>query len=182
MSNNRHKIQLETSKIELHINTPVGKTKVCFEKFDGYFTTLRVGKHSENGSINIKTDSLAGDRTLICMMLRGEKFFDVENFPSISFVGSSFEKVNDNQAILIGDMTIKNVTRKIIFYVELDGSGNNALEYDSSRYTALKASARIRCSDFDLVRLESIISDTMSLYIKIDVLKDDTSTIVAGLD
>ena len=104
-----------------------------------------------------------------------------------SVVSSSFEWVNNNQAILIGDMTIKNVTRKVVFYVELDdsedkASENKVLEYDSSKYTTVKASARIRCSDFDLVRLESVISDTMSLYVNIDVLKVDTSITVAKLD
>jgi polyisoprenoid-binding protein YceI len=116
------------------------------------------------------------------MMIRGEKFFHLETFPSLVFVSSSFEWVNSNQAILIGDMTIKNVTRKVVFYVELDDSKDKASECNSSEYTTVKASARIRCSDFDLVRLESVISDTMSLYIKIDVLKVDISKTVAGLD
>ncbi len=187
INNNRYKIQLQTSKIELRINTPIGKVTINFKEFDGSFTALNVGENKQATSINIKTESLDGDRKLICMMLRGEKFFDVENFPSLLFVGSSFEWVNNKQAILIGDMTIKNVTRKVVFYVELDGSEdkaseNKVLEYDSSEYTTVKASARIRCSDFDLVRLESVISDTMSLYVKIDVLKVDAPIIVAELD
>jgi polyisoprenoid-binding protein YceI len=182
INNNRYKIQPQTSKIELRINTPIGKVNVNFKEFDGSFTALRDGENKQATSLDIKAESLDGDRTLICMMLRGEKFFDVENFPSLFFIGSSFEWVNDKQAILIGDMTIKNVTRKVVFYVELDGSEDKAPECSSSEYTSVKASARIRCSDFDLVRLESVISDTMSLYVKIDVLKVDAFTTVAGLD
>ena len=182
INENHYKIQPQTSKIELRINTPIGKVKINFKEFDGSFTALSVGKNKQATSINIKTESLDGERKLICMMLRGEKFFDVENFPSMLFVSSSFEWVNNNQAILIGDMTIKNVIRKVVFYVELDDSENKALKCNSSEYITMKASARIRCSDFDLVRLESVISDTMSLYVKIDVLKVDAPIIIAELN
>ncbi len=180
--NNLFQIQPRTSQIELRVNTPIGKVKVDFKEFDGYFTALRVGENKQATSISIKAESLAGDREPICVMLRGKKFFDVENFPSLFFVGSSFEWVNSKQAILIGDMTIKNVTRKIIFYLELDDSENKTSEYNSSEYSPMKASARIRCSDFDLVRLGSTISDTMSLSVKFDALKLDPPITVVGLE
>ena len=52
-------------------------------------------------------------------MLKSQRFFDVANFPSMRFVGTSLERYGEGRAVLKGGMTIKNVTRRVAFYVEL---------------------------------------------------------------
>lgn len=53
--------------------------------------------------------------------LKSADFFDVDNFTSINFKGSSFEKVDDEEFVLHGDLTIKGVTKPVKLDVEFGG-------------------------------------------------------------
>ena len=54
--------------------------------------------------------------------LRSADFFDVENHKQISFVGNTYEKVdNDGNYTLYGDLTIKGITKQVKLDVEFGG-------------------------------------------------------------
>lgn len=161
-----YEIQSQTSMIEFRVGSTIGEITGRFQNFSGHFTILKGGENKTPTSIDVSAGSLDVDADFIGTMLRGENFFDVENFPSISFAGSSFEWVGDKQAILIGDMTIKDVTRKIAFHVERVDFGN-----ERSERISMKVTANIRRSEFDLLSMASIVSDRVSLYVNIDALK-----------
>ena len=106
------------------------------------------------------------------MLLKSEDFFDVENFPSMRFVGSSFEWYHDKRAVLKGYMTIKNVTRQVAFYIELvDVDANNKF---SDRLT-VTASTTIKRSEFGIDTLLPAVSDNVNLYMSIDAIRKDAS-------
>jgi polyisoprenoid-binding protein YceI len=53
--------------------------------------------------------------------LRGNDFFAMEEFPLISFVSTSFSKVDADTFAVTGDLTIKGVTKSITFNLEFTG-------------------------------------------------------------
>ena len=53
--------------------------------------------------------------------LKSPDFFDVEKFPTITFVSKSFTKINDEDYTLTGDFTIKGITKTIDFKVTYGG-------------------------------------------------------------
>ena len=53
--------------------------------------------------------------------LRSADFFDVEKSPKINFVATSFKKVKNNQYVLDGNLTIKDVTQKVTFQTTYGG-------------------------------------------------------------
>ncbi|TDL31474.1 polyisoprenoid-binding protein [Jeotgalibacillus sp. S-D1] len=57
--------------------------------------------------------------------LRSADFFDVEKFPAITFTSTDVKKTDDDEYELIGDVTIKDVTKKETFTVEYEGSGKD---------------------------------------------------------
>lgn len=175
--NNRYEIQPKTSKIEFRVDSPIGEITAGFQDFGGSFTMLKAGKSKEPASINISTESLDTNAGFVGMMLRGERFFDVKNFPSMSFVGSSFNWINDKHAVLVGKMTIKNVTREVAFYVELIDSENNTVDH-----ITMKATANIKRSEFNLLSLASVVGDNVNLYVNIDAHKTSTPITVSLLD
>ena len=177
---NKHiyEIQPETSKIEFRVDSPIGEICASFQDFKGSFTMLNTGAHRKPVFIDINTESLNTDGGFIAMMLRSESFFDVENFPSMHFVGSSFEWFDDRHAILKGDMTIKNVTRQVAFYVELVNA--NVETKDSERIT-MKAKANIKRSEFDIHTMLPVVGDNVSLYVSINAMKKNTSMSVSML-
>lgn len=166
-----YEVQQNNSTISFRVDSPAGEVWASFQDFKGRFTMFNNGVHNDPAMVNINTESLATDSSFIGMLLKGEGFFDVENFPSMSFVGSSFEWFNDAQAVLKGDLTIQNVTRPVAFYVELINA--NADNKYSDRIT-VKATTTIKRSAFGIYTLLPVVSDNVNLYLSIDALKKDT--------
>jgi polyisoprenoid-binding protein YceI len=50
--------------------------------------------------------------------LKSADFFDVENFPTLSFKSTRISLVRDGELAVEGDLTIRGVTRKVLFSVE----------------------------------------------------------------
>jgi polyisoprenoid-binding protein YceI len=53
--------------------------------------------------------------------LKSGDFFDVENYPELTFTGSSLKKVDDEEYKLHGMLTIKGVSKEVILNVEFGG-------------------------------------------------------------
>ena len=170
-------IQPETSKVEFRVDSPIGEVWASFRDFKGDFTLLDRRIHNEPAVVDVNTDSLDTSGAFIGMLLRSESFFNVNNFPTIRFVGSSFEWFNDTQAVLKGNMTIQNITKPVAFYVELVNA-NPENKY-STRIT-MKATTTIRRSEFGIYTLLPIVSDNVNLYMSVDALKRNTTTILAN--
>lgn len=54
--------------------------------------------------------------------LRTDDFFNAEKFPEIKFKSTSFEKVGDNKYKITGDLTIRDITKKVVFDAVYNGS------------------------------------------------------------
>ena len=57
--------------------------------------------------------------------LRSADFFDVEKFPALRFLSRRIEKVDGQQYRVIGDLTIRDVTREVVLDVEYGGRGKD---------------------------------------------------------
>ncbi|VAW51502.1 hypothetical protein MNBD_GAMMA05-1755 [hydrothermal vent metagenome] len=172
LKNNIYEIQLNTSTIKFRVDSPIGEVWGSFQDFEGSFTMINNGASNQSAIVDINTKSLHVDSSLIKAMLKSEIFFNVEKFPSMHFVGDSFEWFNDKNAVLKGDLTINNITRPIAFYVELvkpDITGPY-----SERIT-VKATTTIKRSEFGIHTLLPAISDNVNLFMDIDALKQNTT-------
>jgi len=57
--------------------------------------------------------------------LRSPDFLDVERFPEIRFRGTRIDKVADDRYHLVGDLTIRDVTREVSLEVEYGGQAKD---------------------------------------------------------
>lgn len=167
-----YEIQQDTSRIEFRVDSPVGEVRARFQNFNGRFAMLDRGEHDSAAIVDINVDSLDTDAGFISMMLKSESFFDVENFPSMRFVGSSFEWFGPGHAVLKGDLTIQDVTRQVAFYVEL---ADVEAENKYSQRITVKATTTIKRSRFGMYTLLPVVSDDVNLYMSIDALKQDVA-------
>lgn len=53
--------------------------------------------------------------------LKSADFFDVENYPELTFTGTSFKKIDDENYQLKGILTIKGVSKEVSLDVEFGG-------------------------------------------------------------
>jgi len=170
LNGNVYEIQPETSKMEFRVDSPIGDIWASFHDFEGRFLMLNGSHDHALASIDINAESLATDGDLIGAMLKSESFFDVENFPSMHFVGSSFEWYSPMRAVLKGHMTIKNISRQVAFYVELVDADADFDDRHSDRIT-VTASTTIRRSEFGIDGLLPAVSDNVNLFMSIDAQK-----------
>jgi polyisoprenoid-binding protein YceI len=53
--------------------------------------------------------------------LKSADFFDAENYKELTFTGTSLTKADDDKYLLKGNLTIKGVSKEVIFDVEFGG-------------------------------------------------------------
>ena len=106
--------------------------------------------------------------------LRSPDFFDAENYPEMIFKSKRIERVDDTHYRVIGDLTIKNVTREVALDVEVAGPyedpwGNERLGF--------VATTKINRKDFGLswnVALETggwLVGETVEIEIALEAVK-----------
>lgn len=78
--------------------------------------------------------------------LKSADFFDVEQYPTISFQSTNITKAGDDYEVT-GDLTIKDVTKPITFEVEYGGNGKNPW---GVQVYGFEAQTKINREDFGL--------------------------------
>jgi len=78
--------------------------------------------------------------------LKLNDFFDINEYPIISFKSTSFQKVNNNINFLKGNLTIKNITK----IVELDAEFVGINSDNGDRKAAFEITGQINRNDFGL--------------------------------
>lgn len=79
--------------------------------------------------------------------LKSDDFFNAEKFPEIIFKSTSFEKVGENKYKITGDLTIRDVTKKVTFDAVYNGSIKAPW---GSTVTSWKATMSLNRFDYNL--------------------------------
>lgn len=101
----------------LVISTVTGTFKV----FNGEIDSAREDFEDAKISFSIDTNSIDTNQTDRNNHLKSDDFFSTEKYPSMNFVSTSFKKVSDNEYKLVGDLTIRDVTKSVELDAELGG-------------------------------------------------------------
>ena len=80
--------------------------------------------------------------------LKSADFFDVEKYPALSFKSTSIRIVRDGELAIEGDLTIRDVTRKVLFTV--DGPTPPARDPWGNTRVGVSATTKINRKDFGL--------------------------------
>ena len=80
--------------------------------------------------------------------LNSADFFDVEKFPTLSFKSGKIKVVRNGELSVEGDLTIRGVTRKVVFDVE--GPTPPAKDPWGNTRIAISATTKINRKDFGL--------------------------------
>ncbi len=93
-----------------------------FKEFEGSITTS--GDDFENAKIEFSANvaSINTDNEKRDEHLRSDDFFNAEKFPQLTFKSKSFSKVDDKNYKLVGDLTIRDVTKEVELNVVYNGT------------------------------------------------------------
>lgn len=102
----------------------VTKVRGAFGEFSGS-VTIADDPLQSSAELTIKTASIDtgnGDRD---GHLRGDDFLSVEKFPEITFRSTRVVSHSDEDFVVRGDLTIREVTKEVTLKVEYGGAGTN---------------------------------------------------------
>lgn len=125
----------------------ISETEGTFKMFDGNvvsakpdFTDAKINFTVDVNSINTDDEKRDGH-------LKSDDFFNAEKFPTMKFTSTSFKKVKGNMYALEGDLTIRDVTKKVKFAVVYGGTVKDPW---GNTKAGFKASGKINRKEFGL--------------------------------
>jgi polyisoprenoid-binding protein YceI len=125
----------------------ISEVEGTFRQFDGSvessnddFSDAKINFAIDINSIDTDNDKRDGH-------LKSDDFFNAAKYPEMTFRSKSFKKVSDKKYELAGDLTIRNITKSVVFDVVYGGTAEDG--YGNLK-AGFKASAAINRFDYDL--------------------------------
>ena len=165
-----YRIQPDTSRVGFCVVSQIAVVKAEFKDFQGGLTLWpdRRGD-KEQVMILVRTPSLDTGGSIIDYLLKGERFFDVVNYPEILFVSTGFTWTSDTTGTLKGDLTLHGVTRPVTLNVTLLPVENK--DEKNAGMVLVKADTTIHRSDFGMVTLSGVINDDVVLCMRVNAVR-----------
>lgn len=135
-----------------------------FKKFEGELETNNADFTGADISFSLDVESVDTNQTMRDDHLKSAEFFDAAQYPKITFKSTSFTKEDDDQYKLVGDLTIKDVTKSVTLNVE---HGGTAGDFYGNTKAGFEITGKINRRDFGLVW--SGVTDTGSVVLGDDI-------------
>lgn len=135
------------SEIEFKVrHMMISTVKGQFENFD---VQVENGENFPNAKIiaSIDTASITTKNEQRDQHLKGDDFFSSDNFPQITFVSTQINKKAENEYEIVGDLTIKDVTKTVTLQAEYGGIGKDPWGNQKAGYAV---EGKINRADFGL--------------------------------
>lgn len=117
-----------------------------FKSFDGSLEAAKADFSDAKINFTVDVNSVNTDNENRDKHLKSDDFFNAEKFPQMKFVSTSFQPVSGNKYKLIGNLTIRDVTKPVTFDVTYGGTVNAM----GGTHSGFKAKTTINRFDYNL--------------------------------
>jgi len=93
-----------------------------FKMFSGSIDAPTADFNNAVVKFSVDVNSINTDNDMRDKHLKSDDFFNAEKFPAMTFASTSFKKVKGNNYTLEGNLTIRDVTKKVKFAVVYGGT------------------------------------------------------------
>ena len=144
-----------------------------FESFDGTVDFNEEDPAKSGVEVKINAATINTRDPMRDNHLRSADFFDVEKYPTITFVSQKIEKVDDYHGLIHGALTVKDITREVVLNTEYAGQST----IWGKTNAGFEATARINRKDWGLgwnKGLESggvLVGDEIKIEIALELIK-----------
>jgi polyisoprenoid-binding protein YceI len=142
------------------------KVRGRFTEFSGTFT---VAENPEDSTFEAeaKVASIDTNQSMRDDHLRTNDFFDAENYPTITIKSTGLTRVTDAEWKLATDLTIRGVTKPVVFDLEYLGEGPAMQE--GKTVVAFSATAEIDRRDFGVSFNHSLLDGSVVVGNKVKI-------------
>ena len=117
-----------------------------FNSFDGMMESSKPDFSDAKISFTVEVSSISTDNENRDNHLKSDDFFNAAKFSQMKFVSKSFEPLGNNKYKLTGDLTIRDITKPVVFDVTYGGMVNAM----GGTHVGFKAKTSIDRFDFNL--------------------------------
>jgi len=162
----------------------ISKVRGNFEDFDAVvnfdennLANTTVDVKVQLASVNTKDNQRDGH-------LKSPDFFDVETYPTMTFKSTGVEQTGENQAKLVGDLTIKDITQQVSLDVEFVGQAHNP--FTGQLTYGFSADGKVNRKDWGMgwnQALETggiLVGEEISIHIQLELVKEVEAVITAS--
>ncbi|ANE35522.1 putative periplasmic protein (YceI-like domain) [Campylobacter iguaniorum] len=158
-----------------HSNVNFKVKHLSISNVNGKFSDANAQIDLDNGVINslsatIKTSSVNTDNDARDNHLQQADFFDSKQYPDMKFVMEKFVKDGENEGKVIGNLTIKNVTKPVTLDYEFGGKAKNM---QGKNVIGFSLEGEIKRSDFNFAPSSSnaVLSDKIKINIDVEAVE-----------
>lgn len=145
-----------------------------FNVFGGEIETDNDAFEDAKISFSVDTNSIDTNQSDRNAHLKSDDFFSTEKYPTMSFVSTSFKKVSGNEYKLVGDLTIRDITKSVELDAELGGI---MVDPYGNTKAGFEVNGKINRKDFGLTWSAVteaggvVVSDEVKLHINVQFAK-----------
>ncbi|MGD8201802.1 YceI family protein [Ornithinimicrobium sp. W1679] len=167
-----------------------GHTRIGFSARHAMVTTVRGTFTDVEGTIHVDPTDVSASRVEVRLgtasvntnnpqrdeHLRSIDFFDAERYPDIRFVSSTIDEVEEGNFMVVGDLTIKDVTKQVAIPIALLGVQRDPM---GNLRAGFEATRRLNRRDFGLhwnMPLDAggvLVSEKVTLEFEISAIKQE---------
>ena len=144
----------------------VSEVEGSFKLFDGGMENTKEDFSDAKINFTVDVNSINTDNDMRDKHLKGDDFFSAEKYPAMKFQSTSFTPAGGNKYKLAGNLTIKDITKPVIFDVTYGGTANmmgktkvgfkakttiNRFDYNLKWDKATEAGGLVVSKDVDLI-------------------------------
>ncbi|GAA1163369.1 YceI family protein [Ornithinimicrobium humiphilum] len=168
-----------------------GHTRVGFSARHAMVTTVRGTFTEVSGIIVVDADDLSASSVRVTLQaasintnnaqrdehLRSIDFFHVEQYPEITFVSSTIDEIEQDNFMVVGDLTIRDVTKQVAIPIALLGVQRDPMGHLRAGFEATR---RLDRRDFGLhwnMPLDAgglLVSEKVTLEFEISAIKQES--------
>ena len=127
----------------------ISNVKGHFSKITGSLTIDEAGHANSQVEASLDAASIETRDAQRDAHLKSEDFFHVEKFPTLTFRSRSIKRDGNGELSVEGDLTIRGVTRKVVFAV--DGPTPATKDPWGNTRIGISATTKVNRKDFGLV-------------------------------
>jgi polyisoprenoid-binding protein YceI len=125
----------------------ISEVEGMFKTFNGSMTSSNPDFTGSTVEFTVDVNSISTDNEMRDKHLKSDDFFNAEKFPKMTFKSTSFKKISGNKYALVGNLTLRDVTKSVKFDVTYGGTAKDGR---GTTKAGFKASAVINRFDYGL--------------------------------
>jgi polyisoprenoid-binding protein YceI len=162
----QHDIDPVHSNVSFQVRHFVSKLPGSFAKFSGRIDYVPENPSQSTVEASVDVKSVNTNNAKRDDHLRGVDFFNVTKYPLAEFKSKSWVKTAENQFDVLGDLTINEITKSVLFKVSYLGAQTTA----NKTVAGWSATATISRKDFGVSYGAGAIGDEVILNLELQTV------------